>query len=239
MTYHLQLDRPILNILFLEDNTDLAEEVVFFLAQNYIQTTHVTTLPALTQALENTTYPLLILDRLLADGDVLEQFSYIKKQHTGYIIVLSALGMSEARIAGLNSGADYYLVKPVDLNELLAVIHSAYRKMESQHQHNWLLLEAKKAIQTPSHIDISLTGSEFNLIKALQQYPNQVIPRDDIVHCLGFDTNEYDLRRLDTLVCRLRRKIRIRSQEDIPIQTFSKVGYAWKIDPIHSNTYFL
>jgi DNA-binding response OmpR family regulator len=218
-----------LNVLLLEDNISLAEEMLIFLTANGMQVTHCASLVQLDHLLTHNSYTLIILDRLLPEGDSLDHIDAIKSLHTGYIIMLSALGMSHDRISGLNAGADYYLAKPVDLDELLAVCRSVMRKTDNAvGTSEWYLSEERKSIVTPAGIELSLTGSEFNLVKSLMQDPNVIFKREAIVEKLGFNVDNYDVRRLDTLVCRLRGKVRSASHEDIPIHTFSKVGYAWK-----------
>lgn len=220
-----------LNVLLLEDNTSLAEEMVSFLADNKIILKHCTTLAELMDALSLDSYPLVILDRLLPEGDALDHIDKVHAVHKGKTIVLSALGMSNDRIKGLNSGADYYLAKPVDLSELIAVIRSLTRPEENcPAQLEWRLSATNKSLCTPNSAEISLTGSEFNLIETLMQQPNTILKREEIVSLLGFELGRYDIRRLDTLVCRLRGKIRNTSGDNIPIHTFSKVGYAWKTE---------
>jgi DNA-binding response OmpR family regulator len=224
-----------LKALLLEDNTSLAEEMMTFLSKHGIAVTHCTSIMQLDTQLTNNSYQLLILDRLLPEGDSLDYLDDIKKQHHGCIIVLSALGMSNDRVSGLNAGADYYLAKPVDLDELLAVINAVSRK-SNNNLTTWYLSEEKKSLFTPNHNEISLTGSEFNLLKAVMNQPNTILTREVIVQLLGFDRENYDVRRLDTLVCRLRGKVRNESDENLPIHTFSKVGYSWKVDDIETTT---
>jgi DNA-binding response OmpR family regulator len=225
-----------LKVLLLEDNNSLAEEMVAFLSANGMMVCHCSSILQLDSKLTQDKYQLLILDRMLPEGDSLDHIEAIKALHSGYIIMLSALGMSSDRISGLNAGADYYLAKPVDLNELLAVSRSVMRKTDhSTIRSDWQLSEEKKTVKTPSGIEVSLTGSEFNLLKTLMQQPNAVFKREAIVESLGFELEHYDVRRLDTLVCRLRGKIRGASDEDIPIHTFSKVGYAWKSNQLEHN----
>jgi DNA-binding response OmpR family regulator len=225
-----------LNVLLVEDNISLAEEMISFLSANKMIVSHASNIIQLNSLLTKNTYSLLILDRLLPDGDAIEHLSNIKSHHTGCIVILSALSMSHERIVGLNSGADYYLAKPVDLNELLAVIYAVNRKVNtSPALSSWLLLEEKNSLQTPNNVEISLTGTEFNLVATLMHQQNKVLKREDIVYTLGFEPSNYDVRSLDTIVCRLRAKIRKISGDKIPIHTFSKVGYAWKTDLITDN----
>jgi len=220
---------PMLKVLLLEDNISLAEEMIAFLSANDMLVSHCTTLHQLYSLLEQSTFSLLILDRLLPEGDSLTQLEQVKHLHSGCIIVLSALGMSSDRITGLNAGADYYLSKPVDLDELLAVSKAVRRKNNTaQMPKEWCLSEERKTINTPSGHEVALTGSEFNLIKTLIHHANTILKREMIIEKLGLDLEHYDVRRLDTLVCRLRAKLRNEAAEDIPIHTFSKVGYAWK-----------
>ena len=226
-----------LNVLLVEDNISLAEEMISFLSANKMIVSHANSIKQLDDLLTKNTYSLLILDRLLPDGDAIEHLSNIKNHHAGCIVILSALNMSHDRIVGLNLGADYYLAKPIDLDELLAVIHALNRKIDtSPALSSWLLLEEKNSLQTPNNVEISLTGTEFNLVATLMHQQNKVLKREDIVHILGFKLSNYDVRSLDTIVCRLRAKIRKISGDKIPIHTFSKVGYAWKIDLTDNNT---
>ena len=220
-------------ILFLEDHLPLAEETLFYLNHHGYQVTHKTLIREVMQAIEQQHFDLLILDRLVPDGDSLLMLNEILDIHTGFILIMSALGEVKQRIHGINAGADFYLPKPMDLEELQAIIHSLQRRNEQTKAKQtkseaWQLNPSNRSLATPNKTLIKLSSSEFNLLSHLIDHANHVLTKESIINHFGFDPNTYDYRRLDSMIYRLRRKVEDADGEALPLVTHNRVGYAWQ-----------
>ena len=171
-------------------------------------------------------FDILILDRNLPDGDGLE---VLKKKSEGCAsIILSCEGQSHDRIQGLNADADYYLVKPFPMDELVAILSRLERKMLTRGDEDvWKLNHIRWEIKSPNHLEIELTKSEFSLLNIFVEKPGIVISRDDVIRGLGFDPIDYDNRRLEVMLRRLRKKIEDAGVVKFPLQTVYGVGLAF------------
>lgn len=120
-----------MRILVVEDDTELARELTLQLERADHRVRTVSTLAAARRACADTAPEVVILDRVLPDGEGLEFISYLRARWPdSAVIVLSALAETEARVGGLNAGADDYLGKPYAETELLARIAALVRRRE-------------------------------------------------------------------------------------------------------------
>jgi two-component system OmpR family response regulator len=118
-----------MRILVVEDEIEIARLLVDRLRSGGYEVDHAPTIGAARRAVDSQSYALAVLDRRLPDGDSLGLILDIRKRHPGArIVVLSALEAVTDRIAGLDAGADDYLVKPFDVDELLARVRANLRR---------------------------------------------------------------------------------------------------------------
>ena len=109
-----------MRVLLIEDHPSLSEAMVHAIARGGYAVDHATTVKLASQMAEMTDYALIILDLGLPDGDGLELLPKLRKQGSVPVIILTAREELSARLAGLDGGADDYIVKPVEMSELLA-----------------------------------------------------------------------------------------------------------------------
>lgn len=172
-------------------------------------------------------YDILLVDRNLPDGDGLE---ILKEQKASCgSVVLTCEGQPHDRIQGLNADADYYLVKPFPMDELIAILHRLERKMGGSNPNakEWLLNSVRWEVKTPDKLEIELTRSEFVLLNCFIEKPGIVVTRDEIIRSLGFNPLDYDNRRLEVMLRRLRKKVEDAGVVKFPLQTVYGVGLAF------------
>lgn len=128
------------------------------------------------------------------------------------IIMLTARDAVEARIAGLDSGADDYLTKPFDLGELLARLRALIRRGAQPVRPSSLIvgglrldMQARRAFR--DGVVIALTAREYSLLEHLMLHAGRVIGRADIAEHVWDSTYEAQSNVIDVCVQRLRRKI--------------------------------
>lgn len=215
-----------IKILLVEDERDFREGLVELLKIEGFDAHGVDSIAGYQRWSSCNAYDILILDRNLPDGDGLE---ILKKQNAACgSIILTCEGQPHDRIKGLNADADYYLVKPFPMDELLAILHRLERKMGGQDETDaWQLNSIRWEIKTPNKLEIELTRSEFALLNTFVEKPGQVISRDEIIRSLGFNPIDYDNRRLEVMLRRLRKKIEDAGVVKFPLQTVYGVGLAF------------
>jgi DNA-binding response OmpR family regulator len=173
---------------------------------------------------------LIILDRMLPGGDGVELCRQLRaKGNRVPIIMLTALADVDERIDGLRAGADDYLGKPFDFEELLARVEALVRRAAPQVESPTLQC-GDLSINTEEHtaqlrgVDVPLTALEFDLLKLLARHPNRFWSRERIMARVWPSTAEPETNVVDVYISRLRRKLSAAGATPI-IETRRGVGY--------------
>ena len=143
------------------------------------------------------------------------------------VIITTARGEGVQRIQGIQAGADVYLVKPIQLEELASLVRNLMRRLRSHILPQWTLKPQNWTLMSPSGMVVKLTHSETVLLQRLSRAPGQAISRQDLVLSLGHDPQSYDYRRMEILVRRLRNKTKELLGGELPVETVRRVGYAF------------
>jgi two-component system OmpR family response regulator len=179
------------------------------------------------------TYQLVLLDRMLPGGDGLDVIPRIRAtgKRTG-VMVLSALGRTTNRVEGLDKGADDYLAKPFEAEELVARARAVIRRLAVAPSPEILSfgdieLHAKARTVHRAGKHIPLSPKEFKLMKTFADHAGEVLTRSmllEMVWNLHFDpqTNVVDVH-----VGRLRRKLETDGQAQV-IHTARGTGYIFR-----------
>ena len=118
-----------MRILLVEDEFDMAAALTAALSRHDIVVDHAPTLVIAEEATRGGLHDAVLLDRKLPDGDGLSLIPFLRRERTGLpVIVPSALGSPEHRVAGLDNGAGDYLAKPFSTDELLVRLHAVMRR---------------------------------------------------------------------------------------------------------------
>lgn len=144
----------------------------------------------------NGNYDAVILDVMLPDIDGMEICRQMRADGViTPVLMLTARGAVEDRVAGLNVGADDYLVKPFVVKELVARVNALLRRRDRRFEMNSQLSVGDLTLDLVSHEArragrlIELTAKEYSLLEYLMRHPNQVLSRDQIISSVwGYDT---------------------------------------------------
>ncbi|MEI7771522.1 MAG: response regulator transcription factor [Chloroflexales bacterium] len=175
---------------------------------------------------------LVILDGLLPGMDGLEVCRRLRQGTATPILMLTARDAVRDRIAGLDSGADDYLVKPFDFDELLARVRALLRRAQPQQGEVlrfadlWLDTGTREVFRGPRPIE--LTAREHDLLLLFLRSPRQVLSRDQILDRI-WGTSEVDTNAIEVHIGRLREKLEQRGEPRL-IRTIRGVGYALRAD---------
>ena len=156
-------------------------------------------------------------------------------------ILLTARGEAEDRIAGLEIGADDYVVKPFEPRELVARIRTVLRRAargatsptppeEDFIFEGWRLDPLRRRLVDPEGAVVAISSVEYRLLMAFLEHPRQVLDRDRLLDMVqGREAHLFD-RAVDNQVSRLRRKIEVDSRNPQLIQTVWGGGYLLAAD---------
>ncbi len=221
-----------MRILVVEDQEDLNEIIVRKLkSEGYAVDTCLDGKEALSY-IELTEYDGIVLDIMLPGITGLGILKKMRSSgdHTP-VLLLTALGSVEDRVAGLDAGADDYLVKPFDFDELLARIRAMTRRKGSQSSnlisHRGVELDMASHTVTREGKEISLTAKEYNILEYMLQNIGRVLSRDKLsAHVWNYD---YDggSNVIDVYMHHLRKKIDTGYEEKL-ITTVKGAGYIIK-----------
>jgi DNA-binding response OmpR family regulator len=220
-----------MNIVAVEDEVALREEIVFHLQRDGHSVTGVGSAAALYRHLAIAPVDLIVLDLGLPDEDGLSVAAHVRALGCG-LVMLTARSAMEDRIRGLQQGADAYLAKPVDFGLLLATIASVFRRLGAAPVApvpfaEWRLDRANWRLHSPDGQAIPLTAKEASLLKMLFVAPGVAVDRRILMRSLQAGADDFDARRLEALVSRLRHKVLHHTPLQLPVKTVHGIGYAF------------
>jgi two-component system response regulator CpxR len=178
----------------------------------------------------NGAYDLMILDVMLPIMDGIAVLQQLRRRKNLPVIMLTARVQQQDRILGLNTGADDYLPKPFDPDELLARIRAVLRRTDAAAPHSTAVtignIQVNAATREAwiSNSLVELTAMEFDLLEMLMRSAGRVVSRDEITQVLfEREATPYD-RFLDVHISHLRKKLKVGRRL---IRTVRGVGYVF------------
>lgn len=219
-------------ILIIEDEKNLARFVSLELQhEGYEVIVEVNGREGLETALEKE-FDLILLDLMLPEMDGFEVARRLQTEKTTYIMMMTARDSIMDVVAGLDRGADDYIVKPFAIEELLARIRAIFRrqdiesekKVPSQGIYRDLVLNPQNRSVNRGDDEISLTKREYDLLNILMTNMNRVMTREELLSNVWKYDEAVETNVVDVYIRYLRGKIDIPGKESY-IQTVRGMGY--------------
>ncbi len=225
------------SILLLEDDLDLMDELSDCLwAIGYTVSTANTIAQA--EELLAESFDMLVLDINLPDGSGLDLCRRMRPYIRSGIVMFTGRSERELRIQGLKDGADAFLVKPVDPEELEATLISVRRRLSSTQPAStwltastipvqWRLDRTRHALTGPNNKVCKLSEGEALLLASLLTAPNRQATREALVATFHHLEKSLNGRHIETLVSRLRGKVLVEMGLQLPIESVYGKGYVF------------
>ncbi|AVQ33189.1 DNA-binding response regulator [Staphylococcus muscae] len=219
------------NVLIIEDEQNLARFIELELKhENYDVAIKNDGVSGLNIALQQD-FDIILLDLMLPGIDGLEVCKRLRTQKDTPIIMITAKGEIYDKVQGLDHGADDYIVKPFEIEELLARMRALVRRASDDQQTSKDTVEVSGIVidKNAFHVSygeqtIELTKTEFDLLLVLAENKNHVLHREQILnHVWGYDS-EVETNVVDVYIRYLRNKLKVIQKEKI-IETVRGVGY--------------
>ena len=216
------------SILIIDDDKRLRELLEDYLKEKKYKIYLCDDFSSANEILQYFLFDLVIIDRMMPSGDGIDLIKIIKENRNIPVIMLTALGESENRIQGLQYGADDYLSKPFEPEELYLRIKKLLNLYKDKTDKktaiifgNFVFNISTLQLKKDSN-DIYLTEGETELLLKLIDKRNNIVLREELAD-RDFDENE--LRKVDVQVTRLRQKIEENPKQPHFIKTIRGKGY--------------
>ncbi|MFM9857170.1 response regulator transcription factor [Pseudoxanthobacter sp. M-2] len=216
-----------MRVLFIEDHEALAQAIGGALRRAGFAVDQVGTLLEAREALALAEYDLALLDVGLPDGSGTDLIPDLREKHATPVILLTARGALGDRIEGLNSGADDYVVKPVEIPELIARCRAVLRRPGNRTS---AILTAGHLLLDTVHREarrgtevLGFSRRELGVLELLMRRKNRVVPRQLLLETIYDRDEEVSPNAIDAAVSRVRRALGTESGVDL--QTVRGVGW--------------
>lgn len=218
-----------MNILLIEDDHRLCDMLTFLFEKEGIALSCLHTIADAHSAILAQSYDVIILDRMLPDGDGINLLQQLRDEHcTIPVLFLTALDETDEKVAGIECGADDYMVKPFDFKELFARVKMLARR--SYALGNEILTFADLSYNPQSHIisckeqSTLLSKKEAQLFYLLVSSPEKPISRDVLIQHIWGDSPIIESGNLDNQIYFLRKQLSI-IKSQVAIKVSRGVGY--------------
>jgi DNA-binding response OmpR family regulator len=216
-------------ILIVEDNESLAEVLKDNLTFEGFDVRCVTDGTLVVEKSREFPPDLVLLDIMLPGKDGFEICQTLRQHRSVAILMLTAKAQKPDRLRGLTLGADDYITKPFDLEELIARIHAVLRRTHPDLQRLTLgrvTIDFQALQASDGDRQIDLSHLEFELLQYLAVRPGAVIHRDDLLRDVWGYPSMPNTRSVDQAIARLRRKIEADPHHPRYIHTVHGEGYS-------------
>lgn len=220
-----------MRILVIEDEVQLADAVSEILKRNkYFVDTVYDGADGLDYALTGV-YDCILLDVMLPKMNGFEVLSNLRQEKISTpVIMLTAKSEVEDKITGLDGGADDYITKPFNTNELLARIRATTRRKGELVDDNCISFENLKLMKNSCSIaysenDIKLSLKEFQIMELLISNPHRILPKERIIEKIWGYESDVEYNNIEVYISFLRKKLSTMCS-DIQIKTARGIGYS-------------
>lgn len=214
-----------MHLLLVEDDAMLGDTISDGARRSGWSIDHVTDAQAARTALTDHTYAAVLLDIGLPGDSGLTVLRTMRNRYDATpVLILTARGQLSERIAGLDAGADDYLVKPFQFDELWARVRSVIRRSQGRvipvFTHGDVRIDRSRRVVSKAGVEVVLSAYEYRTLLALVERPGHVVTRDYLHDVVYGSASNVESNTIAVFIHQLRRKL----GEDL-IRTVHGLGY--------------
>ncbi len=231
-----------MTISLVEDEPVLRQEMAFQLGHMGFMVDVFDSAPAFYRSLAVRPSTIAVLDIGLPGEDGLQICRHLRAHDSQMgIVLLTARALRDDRLAGLALGADAYLTKPVDMDELVLVLKRLAKRVVLPTvtqapspgdslgafalSERWSIDAVFGVLNAPNGIQVRLSSTEIRLLRALDAKAGAVCSPAELALALGLLPEEFNKHRAEVIVSRLRAKVERSTGLSLPLETVRGVGY--------------
>jgi DNA-binding response OmpR family regulator len=175
-------------------------------------------------------YEFYVTDLMLPGIDGVEMIKVLRRRTQAGVLVVSARLAADTFKQVIMAGADMYLSKPVQFEQIALAVAAVRRRAGAADpiQNTWSLDRRLRHLIAPDGSRIELSEADVLLIECFVQAQGEVVARETLLQCLGRDADAGAAGGLTATIFRLRRRIERATPAAVPLQTKSGVGYAFR-----------
>ena len=220
------MDKLIAHILVVDDDDGIRLLVKKYLNENKYLVTTAESAETAAEKIKIIKFDLIVLDIMMPGKTGLDFIKENKKKLDTPIILLTAKGEANERVAGLEIGADDYLPKPFEPKELILRINNILDKTIKSDQKRVIKFEnvkidLNKLLILKNNKEFKINGTEKIILEKMINSPGKTFSREDIGQLINLDKE----RSIDVIITRLRKKIEIDPKNPKFLQTMRGAGY--------------
>ena len=217
-------------ILIVEDDTDINNLLFTALKKQGYTATQAFSGTEAKMLLKMENFALILLDLMLPGISGEEVLEFIKEQGNSAVIILTAKDTLDDKVNLLIAGADDYITKPFEIQEVLARVQVQLRRSVQEGNsnvlsHKQMVLDREKfQIKVEGQLMGKITKQEFSILELLLKHPKQVFSKEDIFEYAWEEPYMGETKTLDVHISNIRKKIKEVTKEEY-IETVSGIGY--------------
>ncbi len=222
-------------ILIIDDDRELCALIKRSVQSEHMEADFCNTGKEGLQKLKEQEYQLVVLDVMMPGMDGFETLEEIRKENSLPILMFTSKNDSISKVRGLRAGADDYLTKPFDMDELIARVNSLIRRYTTLNPVTGneaatmllkdMVIDKINRTVTVQNLPVDLTGKEFDLLLFLASNKGRVFTKKQLYTQVWTEEYDFDDNNLMAFISKLRKKIEPNPEQPFYIQTVRGVGY--------------
>ncbi len=221
-----------MNIVIVEDHADLAKLIADQLDKTGINSQVAGSGEQALDLIDPEVHDLIILDRGLPDMDGIDLLKILRQEGVKIpVLILTAMDELGDKVLGLNSGADDYLVKPFEIDELVARVHALYRRpvnsVDIVLKLGNIEFSPANSVVKVENVPTELSAKEKEALERLMRLPGRVVSKDALLSALYGHGETGSQNSVEVSMHRLRKKLEA-AKASVEIKTLRGIGYLIK-----------